>query len=241
MKKILLTITLSFLIFTTWAQSNFKLGLRVSPNIGWSSPSNTGTENSGNKIGYSFGLFGDFHFADNYAFHTALYLTTFGGQIKYPSSAEEFDINGSTNLGITEANFNANYVEIPLALKLKTNEIGYITYYGLFGTSIAFNYDAKADLSYSSTNGGSNFTNNDADFSDNISLFRAGLLVGLGLEYNISGNTSLVFGIHYNNGFTNIYDEKISKTDNDGNAILNESQDLKGKNNFISFEIGVMF
>ena len=241
MKKILLTIILSSLIFTGWSQSNFKLGLRVSPNIGWSSPSSNGAESVGNKLGYSFGLFGDFHFADNYAFHTALYLTTFGGQIKYPGNAEDFDVNGSTNLGKTEANFSANYVEIPLALKLKTNEIGYITYYGLFGTSLAINYDAKADLTYTSENGGRNFSEEKADFSDNINFFRAGLLVGLGLEYNVSGNTSLVFGVHYNNGFTNIYDKKISRVDSDGNAILNESQDLKGQNNFLSFEIGVMF
>jgi hypothetical protein len=241
MKKILLTIILSSFIFTAWSQSNFKLGLRASPNIGWSNPSSNEAESLGSKLGYSFGLFGDFHFADNYAFHTGLYLTTFGGQIKYPSSAEVFDVNGSTNLGKTEANFSANYIEIPLALKLKTNEIGYITYYGLFGTSLAINYDAKADLSYTSENGGLNYTNNDADFSDNINLFRAGLLVGLGLEYNVSGNTALVFGVHYNNGFTNIFDEKISRVDSNGNAILNESQDLKGQNNFISFEIGVMF
>jgi opacity protein-like surface antigen len=42
------------------------------------------------------------------------------------------------------------------------------------------------------------------NISDDINLFKASLIVGAGLEYNFSGNTSLLVGITYNNGFTNI-------------------------------------
>jgi long-subunit fatty acid transport protein len=42
------------------------------------------------------------------------------------------------------------------------------------------------------------------NISDKINLFKASLIVGGGLEYNFSGNTSLLAGITYNNGFTNI-------------------------------------
>ena len=43
----------------------------------------------------------------------------------------------------------------------------------------------------------------DEDIKDDIQMFRVGLLIGAGIEYSLSGNTAIVAGVTYNNGFTN--------------------------------------
>ena len=47
----------------------------------------------------------------------------------------------------------------------------------------------------------------DEDIKDDINVFKAGLIIGGGLEYNFAGTTSVLAGITYNNSFTNILND----------------------------------
>ena len=68
------------------------------------------------------------------------------------------------------------------------------------------------------------------NIQDDINLFRAALIVGAGAEYNFSGNTSLLFGITYNNGFTNI-----------ANFDVDVDKKAKLLNNYLELTVGVFF
>ena len=84
MKKISTILILSFLSFSTFAQMpkltnyGFRLGLTASPTIGWVKPEQGKTD--GIALGFSYGLIGDFNFAPNYSFSTALTITTMNGK-----------------------------------------------------------------------------------------------------------------------------------------------------------------
>ena len=213
MKKLSVAILMIFISASLAAQKDFQLGLQFSPTIGWIKPDVEGVEFDGTKIGFSGGLIGDFNISQNYAFSTGIFIVNTGGGLvnTYKDTNFNTEVKARTYIRM-------KYLEIPLTLKLKTNEIGYLTYYGKFGFSAGFNYDASADLSYESAIDIPTNKKRDAvDFKDQINLMRLALVVGVGAQYNLSGSTSLVMGVTFNNGFTNIFNKKKIKFESENN------------------------
>ena len=254
MKKTTLLFTLLAFSAATFAQKDFQLGLRLAPNLSWIKPDADNVEGDGLKFGFNYGLVGDFNISENYAVSTGITLVNTGGKVIRPDQ-QDVPNNGAsiTGYGKNSADIRLKYVEVPITLKLKTNEIGYMKYFGQFGFSVGVNYDASADEEFSytiagSTNGAT-LTNKDVDYADEINAIRAALVVGLGAEYNLSGNTSLIFGITFNNGFTNIFSEDTFRADKDGNALKpsdteftgKSDQDLKAINNYLLLNLGILF
>lgn len=197
-----------------------RFGIKVAPNFGWINPDTKELKNDGARFGYTFGLMGDFMIGanQNYAFATGLFLNNVGAKSTYPSDKQNL---------ITESKYQ--YIELPLTLKLKTNEIGYMTYYGQIGFGTAFNIRAKSDFDTFNERG-EIVRVTDEDIMDNTQLFKASLIVGAGLEFNFSGNTSAMIGVTYNNGFTNINkDIKVG------------DKELKAKQNYLELSLGVFF
>lgn len=203
-----------------------RFGIKVAPNFGWINPDTKELKNDGARFGYTFGLMGDFMIGanQNYAFSTGLFLNNVGGKTTYPV--------GDQNLG-TESKYQ--YIELPITLKLKTNEIGYMTYYGQIGFGTAFNIAAKSDFDQYDPATGKITRVTDEDIMDHTNLFKASLIVGAGLEFNFSGNTSAMVGITYNNGFTNIYND-VEQVDAQG-----DKTDLKATQNYLELSLGVFF
>ena len=245
MKKIAALLSLIFVIsLATKAQSDFQLGLNFSPNISWFKAKTENVTNEGTNFGFNFGLIGDFNIADNYAFSTGINVVTIGGEISYPF-AQEVELPNSTTTsfgGKRTADITLKYIEVPLTLKLKTNEIGSLTYFGQFGFGLGVNYDASADVSfeYPSQNGG-NISDEGVDYKSEINLIRASLIVGLGAEYNLSGNTSVLFGVSFNNGFTNVLSEDAYDEDINGNGTGARDKEFKAINNYILLNLGIIF
>jgi opacity protein-like surface antigen len=181
-----------------------RFGLKVAPNLGWIKPDDKTIENSGTEVGFNFGLMGDFRIGnDNYAFSTGLfYLTKVGGSF-------EQTVGVDTLKTTTKSTVKLAYVQLPLTLKLKTTEIGYMTYFGQIGIENGLNVGAKADMETTDRNG--TVKVEDEDFSEFVATYRAALLVGAGLEYNFSGNTSAMLALTYSNGFTNMLDSDLGK------------------------------
>lgn len=198
-----------------------RLGIKASPNMGFIVPEKP-FKADGTRIGYTFGLMADFMLGtnQNYAFSTGLYLNNVGGKFKQDLSAP---VSGTVGSEV-----KLQYVEVPVTIKLLTNEIGYIRYFGQLGFGAAFNIAAKATTTVPNGSGLTPLDNE--DFKDNIALFKASLVVGAGLEYNFSGSTSLLVGVNYNNGFTNILKD-VDVGDKKG----------KAKQHYLELNLGVFF
>jgi hypothetical protein len=118
------------------------------------------------------------------------------------------NVNNSVYL-LQDRKIKANYINIPIALKMKTKEIGYLTYFGQFGANIGINTKSRAtDEAFklnttSSTTTYTAATNEKLEMTEGSQLMRLGLQIGGGAEYNFSGSTSLLLGITYNHYFTN--------------------------------------
>lgn len=226
MKKVYaLLCLLSFGSIAAHAQDtkSFRFGIKVAPNLGFIHADTKELKSDGAQLGFTFGLLGDFMIgADhNYAFSTGLLLNNVAGKSTFPF--------GNTNLSYAT---KYQYIEMPITLKLMTNEIGYITYYGQIGFGAAFNIAAKATYDSFDSNG-KPITVTDDDVMANTQLFKASLILGAGMQYNFSGNTSLLLGLTYDNGFTNI----LKNTD--ANKI-GDTQ-LKEKLNYLELTVGMFF
>ncbi|HEY0030683.1 MAG TPA: porin family protein [Bacteroidia bacterium] len=123
---------------------------------------------------------------------------------------KEESIKGKTHYQLNERQYKATYITIPLVLKLKTKEIGTMTYFGQFGVNASFRWKAVAndkvtEIKQTSTGFalGAADTKSKVDVTKDVSFFKAALTFGLGAEMNLSGSTSLTFGLNYNLGFTN--------------------------------------
>ena len=112
--------------------------------------------------------------------------------------------------------FRSNFVNVPLSIKMKTNEIGYFTYFGEFGALFGFKtrstsedncliaeIDSLGVLSIPANTSTDLITKTDIDFSKGTQPVRAAITVGLGAEYNFSGSTSLFFSAHFVYDFVN--------------------------------------
>ena len=227
-----------------------RFGLQVAPNLSWFKANSDGYESDGTKTGFSYGLSVEFFLSQNYLVSTGVNILSAGGKLNYKG----------TTIGFTSETYPANiqnvyrlgYIDIPLTLKLRTNEIGYFTYFGQFGVNTGFNYRAKQNIyaTYTETRTGLPWINEDQNKNakGDINFINMALVIGAGVEYNISGNTSLVLGVTFNNGFINQLDVKQNLLDsngdavidNDGNAVYSD-KDASANLNYLALNIGIYF
>ena len=120
--------------------------------------------------------------------------------------ATSFDLN-NTKYQLNEREFKATYIVIPFCLKLKTKQIGAMTYFGQVGVNTCMRWKAKAtdnvtELQTTASAGGSSDTRSSVVVTKEMNLFSESLYLGAGCEMSLSGSTSLLLGLHYNLGFT---------------------------------------
>ena len=190
MKRILV-MALLLVAFTSADAQKVGLGLTAAPGIAWLKPDTEGLEGDGSKVAFSYGIIFDYNFTDNYALASGIEVAYNGGKI----------INRDTSTSLTGeiTTFKLQYIEVPITLKMKTNEIGYITYFGRFGFIPSYNLKAKGELDIAGTI-------TEIDLEDDINKFNLSLLIGAGVQYSLSGETALIASINFKNGFLDIVD-----------------------------------
>ncbi|MBN8702860.1 MAG: outer membrane beta-barrel protein [Bacteroidetes bacterium] len=221
--KLLTLFTAILLVQTCFAQEkennmkNFRFGLKVTPMLAWFRPDGTKViESDGVKAKFGYGLMTEFRLNKNISFATGIGADYEGGKLNYKDSAVYYALDNNI-LDIKEdtagkkyaiyllnnREFNVSYLNIPITLKMKTGDIGGITYYGLFGGDLGIRLKAKAtdkktDLQVPS---GFNYDTENINITKDMNILRICLNVGAGLEYNLAGTTSLVVGVNYRRGF----------------------------------------
>lgn len=210
MKKLFLILATVFAFTSAHAQDDeirTRFGIKVAPNLSWIRSDTKGLEGDGNRFGYSIGLMAEIPMGPtgNYRFATGLFLTTIGG--KTAALATDIDTLGTSLLH--NRTMNLRFVEVPLTIKLMTNEIGYMRYFGTIGLMGGVNVRARADDELIYTTNGVTRTDseNNIDIQDNIRAIRASLVIGAGMEYNFSGQTAALIGITYNNSIINVLEK----------------------------------
>ena len=197
MKRITLFSIFFILALTSWSQTRLKLSFTGSPSVNWMRTDNQYADKEKIVLGYDFGLSGDIFFTENerYAINTGLQILNTGGAISYRTNAP-FEFSGATLPPSTKIRYRLRYVEVPLTIKLKTDQFHRTRYWGQFGMSSMVNIGANGDSS--------DGTLKKDNIHDEINLFDLAMNVGLGFDFDLGSTNSLSVGLIFHNGLTDV-------------------------------------
>jgi hypothetical protein len=205
--------------------SFIQLGAKLSPNLSWINSSSPDITSDGTSAKFSWGFIADLRFADKYYFSTGFNVNSMGGKIIYT------DTDTSLTLGSKHRKINTRYVEIPLTIKMKTRQFGYLTFFGQIGLGINLRISANSDDDFFQNNSSVAISKNDIKIEDQINFFRLSMILAAGVEYNLGGATSLFAALSFNNGFNNIF-----------NSVKTLPQiDADATSNALDLSIGILF
>ena len=223
----------------SFAQGEFRFGLKGSSNFGWVGGTSKNIVNDGTTVALGYGIMGDYYFKPNYGISAEIMLSNIKSKFKVTEPLA-FNSAMSDTVNDLRYEYNIQYLDIPLTMKIRTKEIGDMTYFGQFGVSMGFALNAKTSIvstglpKFISDQEPTEYRVNDAEgdaftvnnFDDKVFLFRLPLIIGGGVEYKMAGSTSLQIGVRIANAFTDMFVK-------DKTAIA--------KNNYVALSVGVLF
>jgi len=131
--------------------------------------------------------------------------------------------------------YNLRYIEIPVTLKMRTRRFSDMAFFGQLGLNTGFNIGAKSKDQFEYTNEDGeliSLNEEENEIKDQINLLNASFIIGIGLEYFVDESISIIAGINYLGGFTNILNNS-----NTVDPTIEEKAQLQS----VEFVIGVIF
>ncbi len=246
MKKILLLLTLVGGLFEANAQDQavgpksrkkFKIGFQVSPSVDFFTPSTEGIELDKVAMKFSYGMMAEYAFTNNYAIGFGLEHKMAGASLDFKKAsvngngARYIPIGDTSRFELQTRVYRYDYLNLPITLKLMTNEIGYFTYFGQFGVDVSVLANATFKDEGNLYSNDSTFVGQTGDFTKrykHTTPINVTLRIGAGAEWNFSGNTSLVFSVSYHHGFIDLMkDANGDKIANDEGLYQDNPADFK--------------
>lgn len=192
--------------------NRLRFGAYLAPNLSWMRPTAAtddrneyNVERDGSRAGFTYGLMAEYFFAENYGFITGLQVNQTGGSI----IATRNNANpGPRNVMVADFDYRLQYLEIPVGLKLRTDDINGFRFFGQLGASLGINIGKKVDYTVTYTDEANAMQEVS---NEKIKLTGGGINVvapvmfqmniGAGLEYPITNKLSFYTGLFFNNGF----------------------------------------
>lgn len=226
-----------------------RFGLKGTPGVAYFGVNKPGKKNKG--LGYHIGggLNYEYSLSKNVAISSGLIFSQTSGKVEY------YDTLGLDYIAVLNGDEDTlrayrlhsrsyvfNSIDIPLKLKFRTPEIGYLTYYGEFGSTVNIITGAFARKNLVTLNDGdtqSLLSGNESrlDAQDEVFFLRGGVNFGAGVEWNVAGNTSLLLGLNGNLGFTNILKKNSASITYDDGDPFKRATNL----NYVALQVGVQF
>lgn len=213
MKK--LTLVALLLVLTSTAFAQLEMGIKITPAIASNrviAPKDLGFEKEGGQFRFGFGVIGDYYFTDNAAFSTGLSFTGKGGSISYLEN----------NVRLVEE-ISLQYLEIPVTVKLFTNEVA-PDMQVYFQTGLSLNPRIAAKVN------GEKLDQNDEKYNKRFNVLDTDVILGSGVELQLGESTKVFGGLSYHRGLINIDDHHQDRSDK-----------IEIRNNVVSLDLGVKF
>ncbi len=195
--RLIATVVFLPLLSNTLSSQNIQLGLYTEPLISWFSSDTRSTLNDGARPGFAFGLSFDTYFAKNYAFSTGINIINASGRLNYADTIDIRLKNSETVLNAGEnIVYRIQYLSVPIGIKLKTNQIGYMTFFSNVGMNPKAVIGGKCNIP------SQNIDNE--NITEELKIFNLGYFVAAGMEYSLGGSTAIVAGLVYEDNFLDV-------------------------------------
>jgi hypothetical protein len=221
--------TLAILVIITFTTrgvaQEIKFAVHADPLITWIGSNASDYNNMGAKAGFNGGLNILYYFADNYAASSGVSILVAGGR---QSAVEDHtmvfnNLTPKVNAG-DEMIYNLSYLNIPLGVRLQTNQVGYLTYFTDLGFDIRMLLKSTVDLPVSSEG-----PINKENAKNEVHGMNAGWHFTFGVEYELGIATSIIAGLGYD---SDLFD--VTKD------LQNQPDDRSGLR-MVRFRLGVKF
>jgi hypothetical protein len=216
--------------------------------------------------GYNFhlGLDLNYNFAEHVGLYTGLSFDLEGFKYKFDASDRIFynyddkevlgkeDIVGLTDydsLLITNRTYKPIYLTIPTMLVFKTDQIGYLKYFGKFGLRTSFLLSQKGDdTGYKNGIIAETIEQKNIKYNNDLLAVKSSVGIAGGVEWNFTGSTVLVGEIGFYYGFLNTHVSKSVGGDTERNYSLYQNVNgapeynpLKSNQMQLLFRLAVLF
>ena len=257
MKKIVLQAAFFIFLQNLMFSQDFSFGFQVSPNRTWINSSDNTITPTGGNTGLKLGVVGEYYFDERYALTAGLgFAFNQGGTLKHTTGGNFFSESDLSNPNLNsgekplpdgvELTYKIQYVEIPVGLKMRTDELGYFRYFAeipIFPTAIRT--QARGNIE------GTDINVEDLDINKDVTILSFSWGLGAGVEYSVSSNTAIVAGLYFQN-------QLIDFTDNDATTATDliddmgtedpsdddwttRKEDARSKIGSITLRLGVLF
>ncbi|MBL7111820.1 MAG: outer membrane beta-barrel protein [Bacteroidales bacterium] len=217
MQKYIFTLIIILFSVSVFGQK-VSFSVVVDPQINWMGTDVKNVTTEGNQFGFNFGLVFDKFFTDNYAFSSGVFLWTTGGGLSFDDSTTiSFRSGDEVVPPDSPVTYRLQYLTVPLALKLNSNQIGYFSFFAHLGINNHVTIKKSADVP--------DLNIERVGIPDEINAFNMSYFIGGGMEYSLGGSTAILAGVYYTKGFLDV----------------TVSKDYKATLGGISLRVGVRF
>jgi hypothetical protein len=244
MKKSLLIVGLLLAMsLTASAQyKGFAFGFKMGPNWGWTGSTTGAAVREGARTGFDVGVVAEYYFADNYALVSGINVDFTGGKYKFEngrmdadSTLQKYDVNRI---------YKSTLYEIPLMLKMVTNELGDLPLrvYAQVGGGIG--YAQKVKVKDAIPVDGIETPNEWGITNKEFSNIRVSLKIGGGAQYAIDESTRLFAGLYFSHDLLNNINSvspNYYKFYNGDKELGERDTKLNMVQNRLGIEVGVLF
>ncbi len=241
--------------------SKFRFGIQASPQLSNLRTSDLDIKGSGlGNLGLKIGAMADYYFRDNYAVSFGVgFGFNQGGRLLYQKGGNFLPNSELTqsiwNSGSAKSKplpddvkirYHINHLEIPISLKMRTNQFGYLRYYAEAPIlTFGFLTKARADID------GDKISTTNENIKKDIVPLALSWGFGGGVQYDISDNTALTAGLYYQRVFSdatknNGYKATVLEAENDpttptDNTYSTVKEDTRAQMGIIALRIGILF
>jgi hypothetical protein len=240
--------------------SKFRFGIQASPQLSNLKTSDIGIKGNGlGNLGVKIGALADYYFRENYAISAGLgFGFNQGGQLLHQKGGNFLKnstlTKGSLNEGTktkplpddVKIRYHINHLEIPLSLKMRTNQFGYLRYYAEAPIiTIGFLTKARGDID------GDNIKVANENIKPDVVPLALSWGFGGGVQYDISDNTGLTAGLYFQRVFTDAtrnggYKAVTLEQENDpatktDDIYTTTKEDTRATMGILTLRIGVLF
>ena len=247
MKKIVIILSLiGFMTSLGFSQDadykDIRFGFQFSPTFSkMTTDVNTINSNGTSILGAKLGAVGEFYFRENYAITTGIgFAFNHSGNLKYDNAGDFWPESDLSIPGLdtiqkeATLKYNLQYVEIPVSLRLISGFNGAIRYYLEAPTLyIGINTQARGTITGTNTQ-----DTEKENIQPDIRALNLSWGFGGGIEYEIGDKTSVVAGLFYQRGFTDVTRNKGFTIDDAG---VQKDEKSKAVIGAFGIRLGVMF
>lgn len=176
---------------------DLRFGIYASPVISWFSTDISEVRNEGARAGLNVSATAEKYFGFNFALTGGISIINSSGRtVSENTTLFKFPNYTSVVAPENAIVYRIQYLSLPVGIKIKTNEIGFLSYFAETGFDPKLVIRGRADIPSLNIKGEKAMTE--------IKLFNLGYHLNGGIDYSLDGTTSLILGLGFESNFFDI-------------------------------------